>query len=317
MIPIIVVHGGAGGWDLTSDRFKEALDACRTAATIGQRILLENGSALDAVEAAVNFLEDAPGLDAGRGSYLNAAGQIEMDALIMDGASLNLGAVAAVQRIRNPISLARQVMEQSEHNFLVAAGAEAFADAIDFPRCEIEDLLVGEELEAYLALKDRPDYETVEVFVEPGAMGDTVGAVAFDRTVTWPAATSTGGTRKKLPGRVGDSPLVGSGAYADNWTAAVSATGHGEALMKVLISKRVCDFVASGVAAQKACETAMNVLEERVNGVGGVIAVDARGRIGVARNTVGMPHAFTEGEAAPEVGHSSVAKTPDRRYLEI
>lgn len=303
MTPIIVVHGGAGSWDLASERFQEALQACRSAAAAGQKILLGGGSALDAVEAAVNILEDAPVLDAGRGSYLNAAGRIEMDALIMDGASLQLGAVAAVQNVLNPISLARKVMESTEHNFLVAAGAEAFANAIGCPRCEIEDLLVGEELQTYLEMKERPDTRAFEVPVLPGPAGDTVGAVALDSAGNLAAATSTGGTRRKLPGRVGDSPLVGSGAYADNWTAAVSATGHGEALMKIVIGKLVCDFVANGVSAQKACETAINVLEERVNGVGGLIAVDAHGRIGVARNTAAMPHAFAMGDGPVGVSH--------------
>jgi L-asparaginase / beta-aspartyl-peptidase len=303
MTPIIVVHGGAGSWDLASDRFQEALEACRVAAARGQEILLAGSSALDAVEAAVNILEDAPVLDAGRGSYLNAAGWIEMDALIMDGATLDLGAVAAVQNVSNPISLARKVMESTDHNFLVAAGAEAFADAIGCRRCSIEDLLVGEELQAYLKLKGSPEYEVMPQAARPGPIGDTVGAVALDTAGNLAAATSTGGTRKKLPGRVGDSPLVGSGAYADNWTAAVSATGHGEALMKILISKLVCDFVANGVSAQKACETAIHVLGDRVNGQGGVIAVDTHGRIGMAQNTTAMPHAVAVGDGAVETGH--------------
>jgi beta-aspartyl-peptidase (threonine type) len=293
--PIIVVHGGAGAWNLKSERMEEAIEACETAARAAQAILMAGGSALDAVEKATNILEDAPCLDSGTGSYLNSAGEIEMDALIMDGATLNLGAVAAVQRVRYPISLARRVMEECEHNFFVGVGAERFADSIGFPRCLPEDLLVGEEKERYLALKERPDYETVEVFTEPGSMGDTVGAVALDGFGNLAAATSTGGTRKKMPGRVGDSPLVGSGGYADNWSAAVSATGYGEALMKVLISKQVCDFVAAGLSAQKACQAALQLLEERVEGVGGLIAIDNRYHVGVAFNTAAMPHAVAVG----------------------
>lgn len=283
--PAIIVHGGAGSWDLESARLQEALAACRRAAVAGQSILLQGGPALDAVEAAVCILEDEPSLDAGRGSYLTSAGQIEMDALIMDGRTLDLGAVAAVQRVRHPISLARRVMSDLPHTFLVGAGAEAFADDIGFPRCTLEDLLVAHNLEAHLAAQRRP-----------GDLGDTVGAVALDVHGNLAAATSTGGTRHKMPGRVGDSPLVGSGAYADNWTAAVSATGQGEQLMKVVISKRACDFVAQGLLARAACEAAIRVLAERVNGQGGLIAIDARGHVGYAYNTAAMPYAFAVGE---------------------
>jgi beta-aspartyl-peptidase (threonine type) len=240
-------------------------------------LLLDGGSALDAVEAAVRILEDCPEMDAGRGSHPNTLGEIEMDALIMDGASLNLGAVAAVQRIRYPISLARRLMENGRHNFLVGTGAELFADSIGFPRCETADLLVVE------ARREG----------QPASLeGDTVGAVALDADGNLASATSTGGVRDQLPGRVGDSPLVGSGGYADNRTAAVGATGRGEDLMKVIISKQVCDFVAAGLSAQKACDAAIKLLEERVDGRGGLIAIDSSGEIGIAFNTRMMPHAY-------------------------
>lgn len=296
MKPVIVVHGGAGSWDLSHNRMDRALADCRAAAQAGQDILIGGGSALDAVEAAVRVMEDSPVLDAGRGSYLNADGEIEMDALIMDGATMDLGAVAAVKLIRHPISLARKVMTDCEHNFLVAGGAETFATNMGFPRCDIYDLLSEDQLEFFLSLDKRDEVITEALLLGESAIGDTVGAVALDQGGDLAAATSTGGTRGKLPGRVGDSPLVGSGAYADNWTAAVSATGHGEALMKVLISKRVCDFVADGLSTQKACEAAIDVLTERVHGLGGVISVDVRGRIGIAFNTVAMPYAFAIGD---------------------
>ena len=280
----IVVHGGAGAWVLDSDRLREGVAACREAARAGHAVLLAGGGALDAVETAVHILEDCPALDAGRGSYLNANGEVEMDALIMDGRSLDLGAVAAIQRVRHPISLAREVMEQTPHAFLVGAGADAFADRIGFPRCAVEELLG----------------ETAVVAPSPGPLGDTVGAVALDAQGNLAAATSTGGTRQKLPGRVGDSPLVGSGGYADNRTAGVSATGHGESLMKILISKQVCDYVATGLSAQAACEAAIKLLTERTGGEGGLIALDAAGRVGVAFNTAAMPHAYVVGEALGE-----------------
>ncbi|MCA9949201.1 MAG: isoaspartyl peptidase/L-asparaginase [Anaerolineales bacterium] len=292
MQTVIIVHGGAGAWDLSSDRLEIGRAACRAAAQVGQAILTAGGSALDAVETAVNTLEDSPVLDAGRGSYLNALGEIEMDALIMDGRTLELGAVAAVQHVQYPISLARRVMVDSEHNMLVGRGAELFADEIGFPRCEFADLLVREELQTYQQLRDNLAYQTDTIFHEPGSMGDTVGAVAMDANGSLATATSTGGTRKKHPGRVGDSPLIGSGGYADNLTAAVSATGNGEKLMQVLISKQVCDFVAKGMSAKAACEAAIDLLAERVQGEGGLIAVDAQGQIGFAFNTTAMPYAY-------------------------
>jgi beta-aspartyl-peptidase (threonine type) len=215
-----------------------------------------------------------------------------MDALIMDGTNLDLGAIAAVQRIRNPITLARRVMTDSVHNFLVADGAEAFADAIGFPRYDTADLIYQPDMEEYLSSLDNPSTSLSGSILDSGPLGDKVGAVALDVAGNLAAATSTGGTRRKQPGRVGDSPLPGSGAYADNWTAAVSATGRGESLMKVLISKRVCDFVASGLSAQKACDAAIALLEERVNGFGGMIAIDARGHVGLSFNTEAMPYAY-------------------------
>jgi beta-aspartyl-peptidase (threonine type) len=193
-------------------------------------------------------------------------------------------------------------MEESEHSFFVAAGAGAFADSIGFPRCGPEDLLVGEELQRYLANQDRYIHDSADIAIEPGPIGDTVGAVALDQNGNLAAATSTGGTRGKQPGRVGDSPLVGSGGYADNWTAAVSATGYGEALMKVLISKQVCDFVAAGLPAQNACQAALQILETRVQGVGGLIAIDARHTVGVAFNTAAMPHAIAVGSGKIKIG---------------
>jgi beta-aspartyl-peptidase (threonine type) len=279
----IIVHGGAGAWQIGTEYLQNGIEACIAAAKAGQAILLEGGSALDAVETAVRILEDSPELDAGRGSYPNTKGEIEMDALIMDGASLNLGAIAAVQRIRYPISLARRVLEHGDHNFLVGSGAESFADSIGFPRCELADLLVREA-----------QTENQQASSE----GDTVGAVALDSHGNLATATSTGGTRNQIPGRVGDSPLVGSGGFADNNTAATSATGRGEDLMKVVISKQVCDFVAVGLSAQGACDAAINLLTERVNGRGGLITIDFKGQVGMAFNTSAMPHAYAIGNGA-------------------
>jgi beta-aspartyl-peptidase (threonine type) len=287
MEPIIVVHGGAGLWNIKQRLLEMADQDCKAAAEAGRDLLLSGASAIDAVEAAVRILEDSPVLDAGRGSYLNQTGDIEMDALIMDGATLKLGAIASIQNILHPISLARRLMTDSQHNFVVGAGAELFADEIGFPRCKFEDLLAADP--------DMQHHMGVVPGLAPPTEGDTVGAVALDTMGNVASATSTGGTRGKHAGRVGDSPLVGSGGYADNWSAAVSATGEGEALMRVVISKTVCDLVASGLSAQSACEAAIQLLHERTEGRGGLIAVDIRGRVGVAFNTGAMPHAYAIG----------------------
>lgn len=291
--PVIIVHGGA--WDIPDDVIEAHLNGCRRACEVGWRMLREGALALDAVEAAVQVMEDDPAFDAGRGSFLNTAGEVELDAMIMDGATLNAGAVAAVQRVAHPIHLARLVMDKTEHVMLVGAGAERFAREQGIPVCPPEDLLVGRELERWRQLQQDPAWRTPQAF-GAGSRGadhrDTVGAVALDGQGNLAAATSTGGTPKKLPGRVGDSPLVGCGAYADNVSAGASATGWGEALIKVVMSKTACDLVARGLGAQHAAEAAVKTLAGRVNGLGGVIVVDRLGRLGAAHNTPRMAHAY-------------------------
>lgn len=285
----IIVHGGAGAWDLRAEQSEIAVAACREAAAAGGAVLQAGGSALDAVEAAVRILEDCPVLDAGRGSYFNQAGEVEMDALIMDGATLDLGCLSAVKNIRYPISLARKVMSESPHAFFTAHGASAFADSIGFPRCDPAELVVDSKWQALDVTQD------------------TVGAVAVDTDGNVAAGTSTGGTRGKMIGRIGDSPLVGSGGYADNRTAAVSSTGHGESLMKMVICRRVCEFIERGMGVQVACQAAVDEMKARVDGEGGLIAVTAAGEIGIAFNTVAMPHAIWREDAEIVSGFSQRA----------
>jgi len=267
------------------DTHQAVREGCRQAADAGWAVLAQGGPALDAIEAAVRVMEDDPAFDAGLGSFLNAAGQVELDAIIMDGRDLSFGAVAAVQRVRHPVTLARLVMAHSGHAMLVGAGAEAFAHEQGLPLCSPEELLAGRELERWRAAQAGGNPHGWEPFGTPPS--DTVGAVALDADGNLAAATSTGGTFNKLPGRVGDSPLVGCGAYADNRTGAVSATGLGEALMKVVISKTACDFIGKGMTAQEAAEAAIAVLAGRTTGDGGLIVLDRLGRIGIAHNT---PH---------------------------
>lgn len=283
----VLVHGGAGAWQRGSGHLARAREVCERAASAGCDALASGGSVLDAVEAAVRLLEDAPMMNAGRGSLPNADGVVELDAMIMDGATLGVGAVAAVQRLRNPITLARHVMTDTPHVLLAGEGASALADRIGLPRCSNDDLIVPRNA--------------------PVAASDTVGAVAIDDAGKLAAATSTGGIPGKLPGRVGDSPIAGAGGYADNATAAVSATGDGEAFIKLVISKHVCDQVAAGLSAQAACDAAMRLVEARLGASGGIIAIDRAGRIGVSFNTAGMPWAYASTDGAMASGAEPAA----------
>jgi beta-aspartyl-peptidase (threonine type) len=294
--PVLVVHGGA--WEIPPEVHMAHRDGCQKAAEAGWAVLEAGGTALDAVEAAVRLMEDDPTYDAGRGAFLNAAGEVELDAMIMSGRDLALGAVAAVQRVRNPVTLARLVMTESPHTFLVGAGAEAFAREHKMPICPPWELLVGRELERWKAIQAGEAPPALNLFRPRG----TVGAVALDREGNLAAATSTGGTANKLPGRVGDSPLVGCGAYADNRSAAASSTGEGEALMKIVICKTACDMVERGLHPQQAAEAAINMLQERTGSHGGLILLDPQGRFGIAHNTTYIAYAVASADAPVRAG---------------
>lgn len=281
LTPVLVVHGGAG--DIKPEAHQAHVDGVRRAAEIGWEILRSGGAALDAVEQAVCYLEDDPHFNAGRGAPLNTGGYVELDAFIMDGATLNNGAVAAVQRIAHPVSLARLVMEHTSHSLLAAAGAHEFAERMGIHLIAESSLHTDEQVRRWR------EAQTQDIG------HDTVGAVARDARGNIACATSTGGTRNKLPGRVGDSPLIGSGGYADNQTGGVSATGIGETLMKIVISKTVCDLIGAGLDAQAAADEAVRRLDDpRVDGSGGVIVIDRQGRIGLAYNTRQMARAYVQ-----------------------
>jgi beta-aspartyl-peptidase (threonine type) len=286
--PAFIVHGGA--WDIPDEEVSGHLNGCRIAAQIGWTILKDGGSALDAVEAAIRSMEDDPAFDAGKGAWLNSAGEVELDAIIMDGATLNNGAVAAVQHVRNPITVARMVMERTSHSLLTGRGAEHFAQAQGIELCDESELLTGHELERWRSIKAQKNYSVRESF--SGTPHGTVGAVARDRAGHIAAGTSTGGTPNKLQGRVGDSPLIGCGCYADDLSAGASATGWGESIMKVVLSKAVCDYSVLGQAAQAAAERAIGMLADRAQGLGGLIVIDRSGQIGVAFNTPRMARAW-------------------------
>lgn len=306
----IVVHGGAG--DISTDRHAGASQGCQEAALIGWRVLQSGGSALDAVEAAVRALEDNPAFNAATGACLTAEGNIELDAGIMDGRTFDVGAVAGIELIKNPISLARQVLT-SPHVLLVGRGAEQFAAEQGISRCTFEDLLTEHQYQLwkkYLLDHDiSPESEPNLIRREVAALAardeqkhGTVGAVAVDSSGALAAATSTGGIHNKYPGRVGDSPLVGGGFYADE-QAAISCTGHGEDFARLLIAKRAADFVAQGRSAQAAAEAAIAFLGAKATGTGGLILVDQRGGVGYAWNSQSLARAYMrEGLAEPVAG---------------
>lgn len=272
----LIIHGGAGQWP--PGRLPRALDGVERALDVGWSILNRGGAAIDAAEQAVCIMEDDPVFDAGTGSYANTDGEIEMDAIIVDGMVGRFGAVAAIQNVRHPISVARKVMEDTPHCMLAGNGATRFAleNGFDFIATE---LLLGEAA---------------------NPISDTVGAVALDERGRIAAATSTGGTRGKLPGRVGDSPIFGAGAYADA-RCGVSATGVGEYIMRALLAKFVADGVARGLTPELAAQGGIAHLAH-LGGTGGVILVDREGRVGARHNVGAMPVAWIDGSGVRQVG---------------
>jgi L-asparaginase / beta-aspartyl-peptidase len=278
-VPTIIVHGGAGA-DPVEGR-DELRQGMRAAALAGWRVLAAGGRALDAVESAVRALEDHPRFNAGRGSVLTRDGTIEMDASIMEGDGLACGAVAAVPRIANPITLARRVLDTRRHVMLVGDGALAFARSVGIPECDAEALVT-----------DRQRRRHTELAGRHAQLGGTVGAVALDRSGTIAAATSTGGTPGKLPGRVGDSALVGCGTYAESSIGGVSCTGDGEAIIRVVLGHRALAFLKDADDPDYAAKVAVDVLVEEGRGQGGLILVDWRGRAGFAFSTPLMPVAI-------------------------
>ena len=285
----LIVHGGA--WNIAEEAHADHINGVHRAVSEVHPRLRDGLSALDAVEAAVRILEEDPTFDAGRGSFLNAEGEIELDAIIMDGETLDLGAVAALHGFLHPITVARAVMERSEYCILVGQGARKFGLEMGIREALREELVTPRELASYAQSKNNPSFSLREVFAPPS--NGTVGAVAMDREGNLAAATSTGGSPLKPPGRVGDSPLVGAGAYADNQSGAASATGWGEAIMKVLLTKTACDLLRDH-SSEGAAEEAIELLARRVEGLGGLILIDRSGNYGWAHNTPEMAFAYAE-----------------------
>jgi beta-aspartyl-peptidase (threonine type) len=302
--PTLLVHGGA--WAIPDDMREAHRAGVSNALAIGYALLQDGATAVDAVEAAVTILEDEETFDAGRGSFLTSAGRVQLDALLMDGSNLRAGGVACVERLRNPIQAARLVLDKSPHVYFVGAGAEEFARQHGMALIDNGELVLPRERErlaqaqhdAQAGLPDltfagpfAADDKSPETAV-PDSPGfdshDTVGAVALDSHGNLAAATSTGGTLNKAPGRVGDSSLIGCGCYADNLGAAVSLTGWGEPIMKLVLGKWAVDRVQRGSAPEQAAQEAIAYLHKRLQGHGGIILLGPDGRFGLAHNTPRM-----------------------------
>ena len=299
--PVILVHGGA--WAIPDEAVVAHLAGVRLAAEAGWAALDRGGSALDAVEAAVVAMEDDETFDAGRGSFLNRDGHVQTDALMMCGQTLRAGGVGCVQRLRNPVRAARLVLERSPHVYFVADGAERFAAEHGMALCDNSELVIPREVERWQKAQEQRYLTAPSEFCGPtdpyeADSHDTVGAVAVDAHGSIAAATSTGGTLNKAPGRVGDSSLIGCGCYADNDTAAASTTGWGEPMMKLVFAKSATDQVTAERPPTEVAAHAIRHLHRRLNGHGGIILLDRRGRVGIAHNTPRMAWALRrDGEA--------------------
>ncbi len=286
MKPSLIVHGGA--WSIPDAAVAACKEGCRRALETGWAVLNRGGGAVDAVEAAIVVLEDDPVFDAGTGAHLNRDGQVELDAIVMDGATLQSGAVAVVHRVKNPIRLARRVMESCEHMMLAGVGAESFAQEQGLALCDPAALIVPRERAAWEKCGKGGHSEANHAY-----QGGTVGAVAMDQQGQIVAGTSTGGTCCKLPGRVGDTPLIGCGCYADKEAGGVSCTGWGEAIMKIVMAKTAVDRLRVNEGKpQNVAESCVQLLAKRTKGTGGLILLDRKGTPAASFNTPRMAYGY-------------------------
>jgi beta-aspartyl-peptidase (threonine type) len=324
MKPVIAIHGGAGAIArdaMSSEKEREYLDALARIVAAGQAVLAEGGSALDAVTTAVRLLEDCPLFNAGHGAVFTSAGTHELDASIMDGATLRTGAIANVNCVRNPVLAARKVMQESKHVFFVGAGAEAFArehglEIVDpsyfSTEARREQLLRVQRENPDAAVLDHDGQAIVArgqpVPAKPADPLDadkkfgTVGAVAVDARGNLAAATSTGGITNKQVGRVGDAPIIGAGCYANNRTCAVSTTGTGEMYIRMVAAYDVSALMEyTGATLEAAAARVMHEKLPSIEGKGGLIAVDAQGNVTLPFNTEGMYRGYGRVGEAPAV----------------
>ncbi len=283
--PALIIHGGAGSARVEVGRAQA--QGCSTALQVAWKILADGGAALDAVCEAVAALEDDPNFNAGLGSCLTNTGVVEMDAAAMDGAGLRAGSVGVVRTVRNPVRLARALLEDGRHVMLAGADAEAFARAHGLQACQPEDLVTATQRQRWQQRQTDS--------------GGTVGAAAVDRNGHVAAATSTGGIGGKLAGRVGDSAIIGAGTYADDRCGAASATGHGEAIIRVVLAKSVLESLADGRDPEDAAREGVNTLAQRTGSTAGIILVDPFGRLGYFCNTEHMTVGYMRSDLAAAV----------------
>ncbi|MCF2137611.1 MAG: isoaspartyl peptidase/L-asparaginase [Candidatus Thorarchaeota archaeon] len=279
MRPVIIVHGGAGAWK--DERIPIGLENVEKAARAGWEVLMAGGSALDAAEVCTAFMESCGQLNAGLGATRNNDGIQELDAMIIDGSTLDFGSVAAVTGIYNPISLARYVMEKTPHKFFAGPNAQ---------RVYAQMMKEGYRKETNPGVLDHSKIPSTD----DAASADTVGCVVVDSEGRIAATSSTGGIRKKIPGRVGDSPVMGAGAYANDQVG-VAATGYGEHIMRVILSYTTAGYVEQGVAPQEAAERGVSLLVEKTGSEAGLIVADVNGEVGAATNAKAMPVAIIRG----------------------
>ncbi|MHA2025086.1 MAG: isoaspartyl peptidase/L-asparaginase family protein [Candidatus Thorarchaeota archaeon] len=266
-LPMIIVHGGAGNW--RDERIPVGIENVEKAAIVGFKILEEGGSALDAAEACTAYMESCGQLNAGRGAFANLDGELELDALIVDGSTLDFGAVGAITGIVNPVSLARYIMEKTDYKFFAGNNAK-----------RVYDQMVAEGY--------RTEVEVGEVQPASGPSGDTVGCIVVDLEGKIATTSSTGGIKKKTPGRVGDSPVMGAGAYA-NEICGASATGWGEHIIRVVLSRMTVLYVEEGLDVSAAAQKGMKMFEDKTGSEAGIIVADRFGNYGYSHNAKAMP----------------------------
>ena len=294
----LAVHGGASNLSpFLKKNFKESEDGLAEAVSEAYKILNRGGSALDAVELAVQILEDNPLFNAGRGSALNCRGEIEMDASIMNGKDLKAGAVSMVRSVKNPISLARVIMNKTKHILLSGYGALELAKGEGI-FLETDSYFITEHQQELF--KKYSKHETVQQILEKKIYG-TVGAVALDKRGNLAAATSTGGTSNCLPGRIGDSCIIGAGCYANNKTCAVSGTGEGEFLIRGVVAHTISMMIEKNMPLQEACDHVIHLRNRKFKGDMSVISVNPKGEVGISFNSKIMKRAWKSSDEELQV----------------
>lgn len=314
-----VIHGGAGvirKGSLTPEQEAEYRAKLEEAVLAGYNALKAGKSGLDAVEVAIRILEDSPLFNAGKGAVFTADGKNELDASVMDGKTLNAGAVAGLHTVRNPITLARAVMERSPHVMMIGDGAEQFAKELGIEMVDPKYFFTQRRWDALQRIiKEEAEKKNQGAAAAPGKAGETiafrhlpenrfgtVGAVALDKDGNLTAGTSTGGMTYKKYGRVGDVPVIGAGTYANNLTCAVSATGWGEFFIRLSVARDISALMEyKGLSVQEAADTVIHKKLQSAGGDGGVIAIDGQGNIGISFNSEGMYRAYIGRDGKPVV----------------